>query len=147
MAAILVCFSVIAAVVFAGSSGTSGQELTADYYDESCPLALATIKFVVGAAIVKEPRMGASLVRLHFHDCFVNGCDGSILLDDTDDMIGEKTAKANNMSVRGYDVIDAIKSAVNTACLGNVVSCADILAVAARDSIVAVSSVNSLTIR
>jgi hypothetical protein len=30
---------------------------------------------------------------------------------------------------------------VNTACLGNVVSCADILAVAARDSIVAVSSV------
>jgi hypothetical protein len=59
-------------------------------------------------------------------------------------MIGEKTAKANNMSVRGYDVIDAIKSAVNTACLGNVVSCADILAVAARDSIVAVSSSNSV---
>jgi hypothetical protein len=72
MAAILVCFSVIAVVAFAGTSGASGQELTADYYEESCPLALATIKFVVGAAIVKEPRMGASLVRLHFHDCFVN---------------------------------------------------------------------------
>ncbi|KAM0864570.1 hypothetical protein ACQ4PT_043825 [Festuca glaucescens] len=137
MAAILVCFSVIAAAAFAGASGASGQELTVDYYEESCPQALATINFVVGAAIVKEPRMGASLIRLHFHDCFVNGCDGSILLDDTDDMIGEKTAKANNMSLRGFGVIDAIKSAVNTACLGNVVSCADILAVAARDSIVA----------
>jgi peroxidase len=78
---------------------------------------------------------------------FLQGCDGSVLLDDTDDMIGEKSAKANNMSVRGYGVIDAIKSAVNTACLGNVVSCADILAVAARDSIVAVSSVNSATRR
>ena len=59
-------------------------------------------------------------------------------------MIGEKTSKANNMSVRGFGVVDAIKSAVNTACLGNVVSCADILAVAARDSIVAVSSVTSV---
>lgn len=55
-------------------------------------------------------------------------------------MVGEKTSKANNMSVRGFGVIDSIKTAVNTACLGNVVSCADILAVAARDSIVAVSS-------
>jgi peroxidase len=71
----------------------------------------------------------------------MQGCDGSVLLDDTDDMIGEKLAKPNNMSLRGFDVIDAIKVAVNTACLGNVVSCADILAVAARDSIVAVSSV------
>ncbi|XP_062213836.1 cationic peroxidase 1-like [Phragmites australis] len=51
-------------------------------------------------------------------------------------MIGEKTAKPNNMSVRGYDVIDTIKSAVNTVCFGNDISYADILAVAARDSIV-----------
>uniref|UniRef100_A0ACD5WNB2 Uncharacterized protein n=1 Tax=Avena sativa TaxID=4498 RepID=A0ACD5WNB2_AVESA len=137
MAAPLLCFAIMAAAALAGAPGAFGQELTADYYAESCPQALATIQLVVGAAIVKEPRMGASLVRLHFHDCFVNGCDGSILLDDTDDMIGEKTAQANNMSVRGFGVIDAIKSAVNTACLGNVVSCADILAVAARDSIVA----------
>jgi peroxidase len=74
----------------------------------------------------------------------LQGCDGSILLDDTDDMVGEKMAKPNNNSVRGYEVIDTIKSAVNTVCLGNVVSCADILAVAARDSIVAVSIVRSL---
>ena len=69
MAAIHVCFAVMAAAALAGASG---QELSADYYADSCPQALATIKLVVGAAIVKEPRMGASLVRLHFHDCFVN---------------------------------------------------------------------------
>uniref|UniRef100_A0A0E0EG71 Peroxidase n=1 Tax=Oryza meridionalis TaxID=40149 RepID=A0A0E0EG71_9ORYZ len=134
MAPFLVVFAVMAA---AFASAADSGELTPDFYSETCPQALTTIKLVVGAAILKEPRMGASLVRMHFHDCFVNGCDGSVLLDDTDDMIGEKLAKPNNMSLRGFDVIDAIKEAVNTACLGNVVSCADILAVAARDSIVA----------
>ncbi|XP_073113041.1 peroxidase RIP1-like [Elaeis guineensis] len=112
-------------------------DLSPDFYDEVCPEALPTIKLMVQQAIALEPRMGASLVRLHFHDCFVNGCDGSILLDDTPTFTGEKTAGPNNNSARGFDVIDQIKAAVNEACVGNVVSCADILAVAARDSVVA----------
>ncbi|KAE8713471.1 Peroxidase 4 [Hibiscus syriacus] len=79
--------------------------------------------------------MGASLVRLFFHDCFVNGCDGSLLLDDTSSFTGEKTAAPNNNSVRGFEVVDAIKAQVEKVCPG-VVSCADILALAARDSVV-----------
>ncbi|XP_017697068.2 cationic peroxidase 1-like [Phoenix dactylifera] len=112
-------------------------QLSPDFYDEVCSQALPTIKSVVEQAIASEPRMGASLVRLHFHDCFVNGCDGSILLDDSPTFTGEKTARPNNNSVRGFDVIDQIKDAVNDVCSENVVSCADILAVAARDSVVA----------
>ncbi|GLJ14490.1 hypothetical protein SUGI_0234300 [Cryptomeria japonica] len=83
----------------------------------------------------KEPRMGASLLRLHFHDCFVNGCDGSILLDDTATFTGEKSAGPNLNSARGFDLIDRIKTRIENVCK-NVVSCADILAIAARDSVV-----------
>lgn len=67
----------------------------------------------------------------------LQGCDGSILLDDTATFIGEKNAAPNANSVRGFEVIDAIKAAVEEACPG-VVSCADILAITAKDSVVQV---------
>jgi peroxidase len=67
----------------------------------------------------------------------IQGCDGSILLDDTPFFTGEKNAAPNANSVRGFEVIDRIKVAVDAACKGNVVSCADVVAVAARDSVVA----------
>ncbi|CAA2982872.1 peroxidase 2-like [Olea europaea subsp. europaea] len=81
--------------------------------------------------------MGASLLRLHFHDCFVNGCDASILLDSTSAFTSEKNALPNANSARGFEVIDRIKYEVDKVSGCPVVSCADILAVAARDSGVA----------
>ncbi|PKU73474.1 cationic peroxidase 1-like [Dendrobium catenatum] len=114
----------------------ASAQLSSTFYDTSCPNALSTIKAAVDAAVANEQRMGASLLRLHFHDCFVQGCDGSILLDDTSTFTGEKTAGPNANSVRGFDVVDTIKSQVEAIC-NQTVSCADILAVAARDSVVA----------
>ncbi|XVF65913.1 hypothetical protein PTKIN_Ptkin09bG0289000 [Pterospermum kingtungense] len=114
----------------------ASAQLSSNFYGTTCPRALATIKSAVNSAVSNEARMGASLLRLHFHDCFVNGCDGSILLDDTANITGEKTAGPNNNSVRGFEVIDTIKSQLENLCPG-VVSCADIVAVAARDSVVA----------
>lgn len=70
----------------------------------------------------------------YFILCY-QGCDGSVLLDGSE---GEKFARPNLNSARGYEVIDTIKTAVESAC-GGLVSCADILAIAARDSVVLVS--------
>ncbi|KAB1227935.1 Peroxidase N [Morella rubra] len=107
------------------------SQLTSDFYKTTCPNLLSIVRKEVQSAIKTEMRMAASLLRLHFHDCFVNGCDASILLDGSD---GEKFAFPNLNSARGFEVIDQIKSSVESACSG-VVSCADILAIAARDSV------------
>ncbi|XP_042431526.1 peroxidase P7-like [Zingiber officinale] len=116
-------------------------QLYTSFYSSSCPNIFSTVKPVVQSAISREKRMGASLLRLFFHDCFVNGCDGSLLLDDTNSFTGEKTANSNRNSVRGFDVVDGIKSAVEKACPG-VVSCADILAITARDAVVTLGGPN-----
>ncbi|XP_058214731.1 cationic peroxidase 1-like [Rhododendron vialii] len=113
--------------------GIASAQLSTTFYSSSCPNVLATIKTAVNSAVSTEARMGASLLRLHFHDCFVNGCDASVLLDGS---TGEKSAGPNNNSLRGFDVIDTIKSQVENLCPG-IVSCADILTVAARDATVA----------
>ncbi|CAN6467111.1 unnamed protein product [Victoria cruziana] len=118
------------------SSSVTHAQLTPNFYSTSCPLALATIRTLVQAAVLLQPRMGASLVRLHFHDCFVNGCDASVLLDDSTTIQSEKSAAPNMNSLRGFELVDAIKAALELLCPG-VVSCADILAVAARDSVAA----------
>ncbi|EPS58134.1 anionic peroxidase swpb3, partial [Genlisea aurea] len=115
-------------------AGSSSAQLSYDYYWDSCPDLFPTVRSVVRSAIQAEPRIGASILRLFFHDCFVNGCDGSILLDDGPNFVGEKGATPNRNSARGFEVVDRIKAAVEYVCPG-VVSCADILAVASRDSV------------
>lgn len=65
----------------------------------------------------------------------MQGCDGSILLDGDS---GEKFALPNHNSVRGYEVIDAIKADLESVC-PEVVSCADIVALAAGYGVLFVS--------
>ncbi|XP_051130480.1 cationic peroxidase 1-like [Andrographis paniculata] len=136
MAAINGGFKVAMVVVIIFVGGTANAQLSSNFYSSSCPNLFTIIKTAVDSAVASDPRMGASLLRLHFHDCFVGGCDGSVLLDDTANFTGEKTARPNANSLRGFDVIDTIKASVERSCPG-VVSCADILAVAGRDGVVA----------
>ncbi|KAJ9147872.1 hypothetical protein P3X46_029988 [Hevea brasiliensis] len=130
-------FSILLLLLLSFSSLPCQAQLSSNFYDDTCPNALSTIRSAIRKAVSRERRMAASLIRLHFHDCFVQGCDGSILLDDTPSMTGEKFARNNNQSVRGFQVIDDAKAQVESICPG-IVSCADIVAVAARDASVAV---------
>ncbi|XP_042493807.1 peroxidase 72-like [Macadamia integrifolia] len=120
---------------FSHYTSNNGGGLYSQFYEHSCPKALEIVKSVVSKAVAKEARMAASLLRLHFHDCFVQGCDGSVLLDSSGSIVSEKQSNPNKNSARGFDVVDDIKSALEKEC-PQTVSCADILALAARDSTV-----------
>ncbi|GJM88651.1 hypothetical protein PR202_ga04739 [Eleusine coracana subsp. coracana] len=118
-----------------GHPPIAGSALSSTFYDASCPNTHNIVRRVIQNARVTDPRLPASLIRLHFHDCFVNGCDGSLLLDDDLPAIqSEKNVPANDNSARGFPVVDDIKSALEYACPG-IVSCADILALAAEISV------------
>jgi hypothetical protein len=62
-----------------------------------------------------------------------------VLLDNSSSIVSEKGSNPNKNSLRGFEVVDQIKAALEAACPGTV-SCADILALAARDSTVLVSA-------
>ncbi|XP_047963557.1 peroxidase 64-like [Salvia hispanica] len=111
----------------------SSNALTPDYYLQTCPNAEATITKAVRRAIIKDKTAPAALLRLHFHDCFIRGCDASVLLESKGNKKAEKDGPPN-ISLHAFYVIDNAKKELEKMCPG-VVSCADILAVAARDAV------------
>ncbi|XP_077242564.1 peroxidase P7-like [Tasmannia lanceolata] len=128
-------FSLVFLIILITISSPVSAQLSVSFYASTCPSVFNTVRAAVRSALNREPRMGASLIRMLFHDCFVNGCDGGILLKDSGSFVGEQNTPANQNSVRGYEVIDNIKTQVDSACGSSVVSCADILVIAARDSV------------
>ncbi|OAE31346.1 hypothetical protein AXG93_4510s1220 [Marchantia polymorpha subsp. ruderalis] len=110
-----------------------GGALQYGFYGTSCPSAEGLVNSAVTAAINDNKRTAAGLIRLLFHDCFVEGCDASILIDSTDGNTAEKDATPN-LTIQGFDVIDSAKASIEAVCPG-IVSCADIVALAARDSV------------
>lgn len=65
------CLLLITCMILIGISPNSAADLSDTFYDKSCPKALRTIRKTVQDAVSNESRMGASILRLHFHDCFV----------------------------------------------------------------------------
>ncbi|KAJ7975547.1 Peroxidase [Quillaja saponaria] len=131
MANFLGLFLVMEVIVSGFRFGVDG--LSMQYYLMSCPFVEPVVKNTVNRALQDDPTLAAGLVRMHFHDCFIEGCDASVLLDSTKDNTAEKDSPAN-LSLRGYEIIDDIKEELENQCPG-VVSCADILAMAATEAV------------
>ncbi|XP_045795677.1 peroxidase 3-like [Trifolium pratense] len=126
-------FLVASMVVLCFIGISEGGSLRKNFYRTSCPQAEQIVKNITQQHVSSRPELPAKLLRLHFHDCFVRGCDGSVLLESTASNTAEKDA-IPNLSLAGFDVIKNIKDVVEAKCPGTV-SCADILALAARDAV------------
>nr|CAG77503.1 peroxidase precursor [Raphanus sativus var. niger] len=117
------------------ASNSNAQPLSPDFYSRTCPRVFDIIRRTIVAELRSDPRIAASILRLHFHDCFVNGCDASILLDSSTSFRTEKDAAPNANSARGFDVIDRMKAEIEIAC-PRTVSCADVLTIASQISVI-----------
>ncbi|XP_049403313.1 peroxidase 11 [Solanum stenotomum] len=124
-------------ICFSKLNGISDSHLSLDYYKKTCPSVEGIVRKEMECACLSDPRNAALILRLHFHDCFVQGCDGSVLLDDTVTLKGEKNAPNNKNALKGFKIIDRIKNRIESECPGTV-SCADILTIAARDAVLLV---------
>ncbi|XP_043688362.1 peroxidase 3-like [Telopea speciosissima] len=116
-----------------GFLGPVLADLQMDFYAQTCPKAEKIVLDYVKKHIPHAPSLASALLRMHFHDCFVRGCDASVLLNSTSNNQAEKSA-IPNLTLRGFGFIDGVKSLVEAECPG-VVSCADIIALVARDSV------------
>lgn len=119
-----------------GNEGYNGSGLREGYYRQLCPSHISVeeiVRSVVKKYMDDDSTLAASLLRLQFHDCFLRGCDASVLLAPTATNQTEMKALANG-NLRGFEVIEDAKQAVEDVCPG-VVSCADILVLSTRDAV------------
>ncbi|KAG6672723.1 hypothetical protein I3842_16G073800 [Carya illinoinensis] len=123
--------SINAAAPKKGVSRNPADFLSLGYNLKKRPEAESIIQQKVGAWIQKDFTLAASIIRLHFHDCALRGCDASILLNYR---VSERAAYVSS-TLRGFQMIDDIKETLEKKC-PRTVSCADILTAAARDATV-----------
>jgi peroxidase len=70
----------------------------------------------------------------------MQGCDASVLLDGSTSGPSEQDAPPNlSLRATAFEIIDDLRERVHKQC-GQVVSCADITAIAARDSVFLVNA-------
>ncbi|XP_078433652.1 peroxidase 43-like [Wolffia australiana] len=147
---------VLSVIVLLGSLRYCQGQLNVNFYNSSCPNAEGVVKSAVARAFESSPAIAAQLLRLQFHYCIVDvgysvfcrflpadlqGCDGSILINLPD---GQQENKAfGHQGLGGFNVIDEARAQLESQCPG-VVSCADIVALAATDSVFLVLSLSSL---
>ncbi|KAF9663532.1 hypothetical protein SADUNF_Sadunf17G0061100 [Salix dunnii] len=117
------------------ATGRGEGELVENFYSSSCPNVEGIVREAVSTKSSQTLTTIPATLRLFFHDCFVTGCDASTMVSSPNGD-AEKDAPDNlSLAGDGFDTVVKAKEAVEAVC-PQVVSCADILALAARDVVV-----------
>ncbi|GJN39248.1 hypothetical protein PR202_gb28353 [Eleusine coracana subsp. coracana] len=114
----------------------AAAQLRPDYYASVCPNLQSIVRESVRQSMGHSPVAAPATLRLFFHDCAVRGCDASILIINPDGDDEWRSPDDQTLKLQGFQTVMNAKEAVDSdpQCR-NRVSCADILALAARDSV------------
>ncbi|CAL1358460.1 unnamed protein product [Linum trigynum] len=109
-------------------------QLSPNFYQNSCPNVESLVRSAVRAKFQQTFVTAPATLRLYFHDCFVRGCDASVMLDSPTNNAEKDHPDDISLAGDGFDTVVKAKAAVesNPRCR-NKVSCADILALATRE--------------
>ncbi|KAL4282656.1 hypothetical protein GQ457_16G012830 [Hibiscus cannabinus] len=121
------------------------RALSSNYYDHTCPHLESTVASAVKKAISNDKTVPAALLRMHFHDCFIRIRRTRSLFQHNLHYAFVLIIRAAMLrccfgdalvyiSLHAFYVIDEAKKALEASCPG-IVSCADVLALAARDAV------------
>ncbi|KAI5684465.1 hypothetical protein M9H77_05693 [Catharanthus roseus] len=112
-------------------------QLRQNYYANICPNVENIVRGVVAQKFQQTFTTVPATLRMFFHDCFVQGCDASVIIGSTPNNKAEKDHPDNlSLAGDGFDTVIKAKAAVDAVpSCNNKVSCADILAMATRDVI------------
>ncbi|KAK4485575.1 hypothetical protein RD792_008218 [Penstemon davidsonii] len=128
---ILLSFLLFSAINLSNAQTT---QLRTNFYSTTCPNVEALVRAAVANKFRQTFVTAPATLRLFFHDCFVRGCDASVMLASPSNQAEKDSADNLSLAGDGFDTVVRAKAAVdsNPQCR-NKVSCADILALATRD--------------
>nr|CAH69303.1 TPA: class III peroxidase 61 [Oryza sativa Japonica Group] len=135
--AVLQLASIVAAAVLLSSPPAAAAEPSVDFIDVvACSQSQvdSIVRSAVQAALQREIALAAGLIRIFFHDCFMQGCDASVYLSGANSEQG-MPPNANSLQPRALQLVEDIRAKVHAAC-GPTVSCTDISALATRAAVV-----------
>lgn len=114
-------------------SAVSAQ-LRTDFYKNTCPNVESLVRSAVTKKFQQTFVTAPATLRLLFHDCFVRGCDASVLIASPTNNAEKDHPDDLSLAGDGFDTVIKAKAVVDSVpqCK-NKVSCADILALATRD--------------
>ncbi|KNA25461.1 hypothetical protein SOVF_005760 [Spinacia oleracea] len=136
MGEVILPFILIILVYAASATNPVPKGLSYNFYDKTCPQLEDTVRAALNPVFITDPTTAPALLRLMFHDCQVQGCDASILIDVSDSAPSKPSelGAKKNFGIRKRELINQIKSRLEIECPGQV-SCADIIVLAARESV------------